>query len=409
MATTSPATTSPTDGPTGPASLQSVIRSLSDFWAERGCALLPPCSFEVPLGLLHPEAVFRLLDTDPWRAAFLQPISRPSDSRGGRHPFRGGRHLQFQVVWKHPRSTAPRDTFLASLEALGFDLRQHDLRLRASVLEVEAVGAHGRGWRVELDGLGLGRIHFVERLAGQALAPADGPSGPAGRCPAAVEITYGLERLAMALSDVDDVFRVSWHVSGEGRGPSSRSKRREAEEELHRYATSVANVGYLRQVMDGLDREAERCLAAGLPRAAYELAIRLLPVLDQLETRGDLAVRERRHWLAEVRRRVAAAAELYLEQYGVGEDGVGARAGVDAGAEMAAGADDSRVEDGEDGAGVTPSGEKSEPVKSKPAEEDEAEDGEATPRKVAPRKVAPRKAGPRKTRGSKQRGKQGED
>ena len=286
------------------ASMQQVIQKLSMFWDSQGCAVLPPCAFPVPMGLLHPQAFFRLLEPDPWMAAFLQPISRPADGRAAGHPYRTARHLQFQVIWKDPVPTAPQDAFLAGLEALGVALEDHDLRWADAAVEVSALGAAGNGWQVELDGLDIARITFLTRFADRS---------PAGTV---VEIAYGIERLALFLGGADDIYSVPWQGAIDREiQQGTREKRREAEQELHRYNTEVANVGYLRQVIDGLDRESSRCIAAELPLPAYELAVRALPVLDQLETRGALPLRERGHWLEEIRARVREAADLYQQAY----------------------------------------------------------------------------------------------
>ncbi len=288
------------------ASMQQVIQQLSMYWDAQGCAVLPPCAFRVPLGLLHPQAFFRLLEPDPWMAAFLQPISRPADGRAGTHPYRTDRHLQFQVVWKAPPPTAPQDALIESLEQLGAHHQDHDLRWTEVHTEVSALGAEGHGWQVELDGLEIARINFLTRLADRP------PATPV------VEIAYGIERLTLFLGGADDVYSVPWQGAIDQEiHEGAREKRREAEVELHRYSTEVANVGYLQQVVDGLDRESSRCLAAGLPLAAYELAVRALPALDHLETRGALPAPERRHWLHQIRSRVREAADLYQTAHGL--------------------------------------------------------------------------------------------
>ncbi|MEO1087776.1 MAG: glycine--tRNA ligase subunit alpha [Acidobacteriota bacterium] len=283
--------------------LQGVIDQLTSFWHRQGCAVLPPCSFEVPLGLLHPEAFFRLLDPGPWRAAFVQPISRPADARGGAHPYRVARHLQLQVAWKDIDPRRPRDLMVESLRDVGFELEHHDLRFVDQRLQIEAGDVEGRGWRVMLDGLRLGRITYLEKIAGAA------PSRPS------VELSYGVELVAMARTGAADVFSVPWLAAvgtGGGADEPGRDKRREGEEELHRYAFDVADVGALRRSLDDLAGEAERCLAADLPRIAYEQAMRMLPLLDLLETRGDLSYRERVVRLGVVRDRVNEAARAYL-------------------------------------------------------------------------------------------------
>ncbi len=290
------------------ASMQQVIQQLSMFWDGKGCAVLPPCAFRVPMGLLHPQAFFRLLEPDPWMAAFLQPISRPADSRAGTHPYRTGRHLQFQVIWKAPEPTDPHNALMESLELLGAHRRDHDLRWTEIHTEVAALGASGHGWQVELDGLDIARINFLDRLAERA------PAVPV------VEIAYGIERLALFLGGAEDVYAVPWQGAiDQHTQEGTREKRREVEVELHRYSTEVANVGYLQQVVDGLDRESGRCLKAGLPQAAYELAVRALPALDHLEARGALPAAERRHWLEQIRARVCEAADLYQGTHGLNE------------------------------------------------------------------------------------------
>ena len=288
------------------ASMQQVIQRLSMFWDAKGCAVLPPCAFRVPLGLLHPQAFFRLLEPDPWMAAFLQPISRPADSRAGTHPYRTGRHLQFQVIWKAPGPTAPHDALIESLEELGARRHDHDLRWTEVQIEVAALGASGRGWQIEMDGLDIARINFLDRLAERAPATS------------VVEIAYGIERLALFLGGTEDIYAVPWQGAiDQQTQEGTREKRREVEIELHRYSTEIANVGYLQQVIDGLDRESSRCLAAGLPQAAYELAVRALPAIDHLETRGALPAAERRHWLDQIRARVCEAADFYQSTYGL--------------------------------------------------------------------------------------------
>ncbi|MCG8458745.1 MAG: glycine--tRNA ligase subunit alpha [Holophagales bacterium] len=402
-------------------SLQMLIQGLSGFWDEQGCAVLPPCTVEVPLGLLHPEVFFRLLDPEPWRAAFLQPICRPADARGGEHPLRGGRHHQFQVVCKGIDGQAPRELFADCARSVGLDLSQHDLRFHAHRLEVAALGAVGRGWRVELDGLALGRITFLESFAGRPVE--------AGVAPV-VELAFGVERLAMAVLDADTIYDLPWYgASGSVPGPSApskggRSKRREAERELIRYAAEVAGVDHLRGMLGELDAEARRCLDAGLPRTAYELAVRLLPILDQLDSRGGLDLRERDHWLVEIRGRIIGAAEVYAGQLadsGADPDAVsGADSDPIAAEEVSPGSAEARTEPPADGkageAGTDPeppppsTAEAAGPPKSSAAGRaktrtpETAKDGEDSERGDAREPAAGkpgRKARPRRTRRSK--------
>lgn len=285
--------------------LQHVIQGLSSFWAERGCALLPPCTLEIPAALLHPKTFFRLLDPQPWRGVVAQPVSRPVDGRRGRHPFRTSLHLQLQVALQQPDPASVRDDVLESLRHLGVDPARHHLRLDSWRWHLDAVGGHGLGWRMTLDGIGIGRITFLDRLADQEL--------PQDR----VDVTYGVEHLAMVLGDARSVYRLPWQSQGENEEDNPLrydQLRRTDEEEQSRYVEDVANVGHLRQVLDGLEREARRCLDAGLVRPSYERAIECLAVLDVLDVRRDLTDRERHEWTEAVRSVVAGAAKLHVER-----------------------------------------------------------------------------------------------
>jgi glycyl-tRNA synthetase alpha chain len=257
--------------------------------------LLPPCDFEVPFATLQPDAFFRILGPDPWRAAYLQPVRRPLDGRYGRHPYRLGKHLQMQVVLKPPPADV-QGLYLESLEALGLELALHDLRFAEWCWQPRSLGARGAGWHAQLDGLGVTRLTFLDRIAGRDLDPV------------CVEISYGLERLVMTLQGADSAFDLGWSESGADYG----RLRRQDEEELSRYAFEIADAGGLRRRLDALDEEAGRCLEAGLSRPAYELAVRTLKLIDLLDARGDLSVRQRAGQLERVRERVVAIAELDL-------------------------------------------------------------------------------------------------
>ncbi len=276
-------------------SLQDTILHLQWFWAAQGCVLLPPCDFEVPFATLQPDAFFRILGPEPCRVAYLQPVRRPLDGRYGRHPYRLGKHLQFQVVLKPP----PRDVqslYLESLEALGLELALHDVRFAEWRWQPRSLGARGSGWHAQLNGLGVTRLTFLDRVAGRDLDPV------------CVELSYGLERLVMILQGAASAFDLGWSESGAEYG---RLRQRD-EEELSRYAFEIADVAGLRRRLEMLDEEAGRCLEAGLSRPAYELAVRCLKLIDLLEARGELSARQRARLLERVCERVVAIAELDL-------------------------------------------------------------------------------------------------
>jgi len=277
--------------------LQDAILQLSRFWASEGCLLLPPCDFEVPAGIMHPDAFFRLLGRKSWRAAYLQPIRRPLDGRHGKHPYRLSKHLQFQVLLKPPPEDVP-GLYLRSLGELGFKLSVHDVHFAEWQWESRALGARGLGWHVQLDGLRVTRLSYLQEAAGRALEPVS------------AEISYGLERLVMALAQTRNAFQLRWAADG----PEYGRLRQRDEVELSRYGSEVADVDYLRRGLGELEEEARRCLEADLLRPAYELAIKALQAIELLETRGELSPRERDGWLGRVRELVIAAADRYLEE-----------------------------------------------------------------------------------------------
>ncbi len=273
-------------------SLQDVILALQRFWVAEGCLLLPASDFAVPFATLHPDAFFGVLERESWRAAFLQPVRRPLDGRYSEHPYRLGKHLQFQVVLKPPPADV-QALYLGSLEALGFELALHDVRFSEWRWQPRSVGGSGSGWHALLDGLGVTRLTFLERLADRDLDPA------------CVEISYGLERLVMTLQGAGSALQLRWSEQG---GDYGRLRQRE-EEELSRYAFEVADPGELLRRLEVLEHEAERCLKEGLARSAYELSVRCLEPIDLLEARGVLSARERTEWLERVRGRVVAASK----------------------------------------------------------------------------------------------------
>ena len=280
-----------------PLALQDVVLRLQHFWAARQCLLLPPCDFGVPYATLQPDAFFRTLGPEPWRAAYLQPVRRPLDSRLGRHPYRLSRHLQLQVMLKPPPADV-QTLYVESLEALSVDLALHDLRFEEWRWQPRSLGVRGSGWHVLLDGLGVTRLTFLERVADREIDPVS------------VEISYGLERLSMLLQGAEDAFSVRWSDDG----PEYGSLRRRDEMEQSRYFVEVAHAGDLRQRLEALGREAQRCLEAGLARPAYEIAVRCLGPIDTLDARGELSARERASWLDRVHEQVVAAADLYLSE-----------------------------------------------------------------------------------------------
>jgi len=294
-------------------SLQDAISRLSSFWAARGCLVLPPCTLEIPGGILHPDAFFRLLDPEPWRAAYLQPVRRPLDGRSGRHPTRLARHLQFQVLLKAPDDDV-RGLYLASLEHLGLELAVHDLHFAEWHWEALSLDAWGLGWHVLVDGLGVARMTFLQQVAGHEIEPV------------AVEISYGLERLMMAVGRVKNAFELPWADGG----PAYGDLWRRDEDELTRWAAEVVDAEAVERQLALHLENAHRALDAGLPRFAYEQTVKSLREIDLLETRRELSLRDREERLGRVRGLVLEVAARYLAE----------RAGPQVGGEPAAAAEE---------------------------------------------------------------------
>ncbi len=277
--------------------IQEGLFALSRFWADQGCLVLSPAELEIPTGELHPDVFFRLLDGGSWRAAYLQGVRRPLDGRHGRHPYRLARHLQFQVVLQGVDDDV-RALYLESLRELGCDLSLHDLRFTEWVWEARSIAAWGLGWHVVLDGLGVTRLTFIQELGGRELRPAP------------VEISYGVERLLMSLNEVRSAYELPWVEGGADYG----ELRRPGELEHSRYAVEVAGVEVLKRQLEDLAEEARSALEAGLPRLAYELAVRSVHAIDLLDARGVLAGGEREEYVERVANIVTATADRHLEE-----------------------------------------------------------------------------------------------
>lgn len=275
--------------------LEGLLGDLARFWSAEGCALVPSCEAEMPTTLLHPEIFFRLPGAEPTRLACLQGVYRPTDGRQGKHPFRLARYLQFAVFLKPPPGDV-QQLFLRALSACGLDLDEHDIRFMEWNWSSHAMDGWGVGWRVEIDGLGVARITFLQRLAERELEP---PT---------VEIVYGVERLLLALSGVRGVFRLPWNA-----GEMTYGALRQGEEvELSQEAYENADVTVLRQSLDALAGAAGQALAAGSPRLGLQRVACGLVQLELLEARRELSSGERRQRVDILRQRILDAVARQL-------------------------------------------------------------------------------------------------
>jgi glycyl-tRNA synthetase alpha chain len=287
--------------------LQDLIFKLSEFWASRGCVLQQPLDTEIGAGTMHPETFLRVLGPKPWNVAYVQPSRRPADGRFGENPNRLFKHHQFQVILK-PAPDDVQSAYLHSLEACGIDLRAHDVRFEEDNWESPTLGAWGIGWQVMFDGLEITQFTYFQQAGGQDLAPIS------------VELTYGLERLAMALQGVDDVYDLEW-----GPGVKYRDVRHRDEVEQSRYVfgqTEVPRAEFARQHREWFDQYfafSRSLLDSGLVLPALEFCLKCSHTFNVLDASGSVGVTERAAYILRVRQLAVAIAKAWVETEATGE------------------------------------------------------------------------------------------
>jgi glycyl-tRNA synthetase alpha chain len=227
---------------TAPLTFQDMIFRLSQFWADQGCVVALPYDVEVGAGTMCPETFFRVLGPQPWRVAYVQPSRRPADGRYGENPNRLLKHTQMQVILKPPPANI-QDMYLASLGALGIDLRHHDIRFEEDNWEAPTLGAWGIGWQIALDGLEITQFTYFQQSGGVDLEPIS------------VELTYGLERIAAFLQNVEDVYKVRWNDT-----VTYGDMRWSEELEFSVYDFEMADPEVCRKILDLYESEATRLL-----------------------------------------------------------------------------------------------------------------------------------------------------
>src|SRR5512135_538481 len=235
---------------------QSIIMTLQDFWAKHGCLIWQPYYSQVGAGTLNPATALRVLGPEPWNVAYVEPSIRPDDARYGENPNRMQMHYQFQVILK-PDPGNPQEIYLQSLEALGIDPRKHDFRFVEDNWESPALGAWGLGWEVWLDGQEITQFTYFQQAGGFQLDPVS------------VEITYGLERIAIALQRVGSFRDIQWSPA-----LTDRDVNLQAEQEHSKYYFEIADVERLRQMYELYEAEANAALAHGLVLPAYDYVLR---------------------------------------------------------------------------------------------------------------------------------------
>jgi glycyl-tRNA synthetase alpha chain len=284
---------------------QEVIFSLQNFWASQGCLIEQPYDMEVGAGTMAPATFLRVLGPEPWRVAYVQPTRRPQDGRYGENPYRLYRHYQFQVILK-PSPDDVQQIYLESLKGLGIKPREHDIRFMEDDWESPTLGASGVGWQVWMDGLEITQFTYFQAAAGMELSPVS------------VELTYGLERICMALQGVNHFADISWNGA-----VTYGEVNRLAEREWSQYAFEYAEVNLLTNFFQGAEEEVRRLLgnrkeeaeiAKAPVIAAYELVLRCSHLFNLLDARGALSVRERASYIGRVRGLARLCARAWMEK-----------------------------------------------------------------------------------------------
>ncbi len=277
-------------------SFQSMILALQTFWADQGCLIWQPYYTQVGAGTMNPATYLRVLGPEPWKVAYVEPSIRPDDGRYGENPNRMVQHYQFQVILK-PDPGNPQELYLRSLEAIGIDPRRHDIRFVEDNWEQPALGAWGLGWEVWLDGQEITQFTYFQQAGGISLDPVS------------VEITYGLERIAMPLQRVNNFRDIHWN-----------DRRRygdmnlQGEQEHSKYYFEVADVDRLRQMYALFEAEAEAALAEGLVLPAHDYILKCSHTFNVLDTRGAVGVTERQAIFGRMRDLAHRISAAYVEQ-----------------------------------------------------------------------------------------------
>ena len=280
-------------------SFQSLILALQQYWAEQSCVVLQPYDVEVGAGTFHPATTLRSLGRKPWRAAYVQPSRRPSDGRYGENPNRLQHYYQFQVILK-PSPSDSQELYLKSLERLGIDPLAHDIRFVEDDWESPTLGAWGLGWEVWCDGMEVTQFTYFQQVGGIDCDPVS------------VEFTYGLERLAMYVQGVENVFELDFNgLPREGR-ITYGDVFLESEREFSAYNFERANAEVLLRQFADAEKECAALIAAKLPLPAYDQCIKASHLFNLLEARGVISVTERQAYVGRVRALAKACCEGWL-------------------------------------------------------------------------------------------------
>lgn len=275
---------------------QELMLKLLNYWGERGCIIAEPYDIEKGAGTMSPHTFLRALGPEPWKVVYVEPSRRPADARHGENPNRVYQHHQMQVILK-PSPDDIQDLYLDSLRAIGIDPLKHDIRFVEDNWEAPTLGAWGLGWEVWLDGMEITQFTYFQQVGG---VNCDLESG---------EITYGLERIAMYLQDVDNVFDIKWNKDF-----TYGDIFKKAEYEHSVYSFEKADIEVLKELFSIYEGEAKKIMAEGLILPAYDYVLKCSHTFNVLDARGAVSVSQRTNYIGRVRNLARTIASLYIEQ-----------------------------------------------------------------------------------------------
>lgn len=279
-----------------------MLLNLQTFWQDQGCTIVQPYDMPAGAGTFHNATFLRSLSSKPWATAYVAPSRRPTDGRYGENPNRLGSYYQFQVLIK-PSPDNIQELYLKSLEMLGLDIKKHDIRFVEDNWESPTLGAWGLGWEVWLDGMEVTQFTYFQQVGGIPCSPVS------------VEITYGVERLAMYLQEKESVFDLVWNENQFG-VTTYGDVHKQSEYEFSKYNFEIANVAMLFEHFENAQVECKRCLEENLPLPAYDYCLMASHTFNVLDARKAISVTQRQNYILKIRELAKGCAVKYKEVVG---------------------------------------------------------------------------------------------
>ncbi|TKX30518.1 glycine--tRNA ligase subunit alpha [Campylobacter aviculae] len=274
-----------------------MILKLQEFWQQQGCAIVQPYDMPAGAGTFHPATFLRSLGKQPWAVAYVAPSRRPTDGRYGENPNRLGAYYQFQVLIK-PSPENIQELYLRSLENLGFDLKSHDIRFIEDNWESPSLGAWGLGWEVWLDGMEVTQFTYFQQVGGISVDLVS------------AEITYGLERIAMYLQNIDNVYDIVWNEF-QGKDIKYGDVHKQSEYEFSKYNFEISDVGFLNQQFENAYKECKNILEQELVLPAYDYCMLAAHTFNLLDARGAISATQRQDYMLKIRELSKNCAQVY--------------------------------------------------------------------------------------------------